>query len=76
MVSCEFCETVNNTIFTDHLGTPASKFIEHICISQNLVLISQGGFSNQHVKSKLRERENLFFLHFFLICYKFVFKRG
>ena len=60
MVSCEFCEFVRNTSFTDHLGTPASVFIEHICISQNLVLISQGGFSNQHVKSKLRERENLF----------------
>ena len=60
MVSCEFCEFVRNTIFTDHLETPASVFIEHICISQNLVLISQGGFSNLHVKSKLRERENLF----------------
>ena len=40
MLSCEFCETVNNTIFTDHLGTPASVFIEHICnitkISVNL----------------------------------------
>ena len=60
MLSCEFYEFVKSTIFTDHLGTSASVFIEHICISQNLVLISQSGFSNQHVKSKLRERENLF----------------
>ena len=31
MISCEFCETVKNTVFTDHLGTPASVFIEHVC---------------------------------------------
>ena len=31
MISCEFFETAKNTIFTDHLGTPASVFIEHIC---------------------------------------------
>ena len=31
MLLCEFSETVKNTIFTDHLGTPASVFIEHIC---------------------------------------------
>ena len=68
MISCEFCRTVKNTIFKDHLGTPASVFIEHI--SQNLMLISQTDFSNHlrhsemlkciHVKSKLGERENLF----------------
>ena len=31
MVSCEFYETVKNTIFTDRLEIPASVFIEHIC---------------------------------------------
>ena len=29
MLSCEFWETVKNTIFTEHLGTPASVFKEH-----------------------------------------------
>ena len=36
MISCEFCETFKNTIFKDHLGTPASVFIEHICTITNL----------------------------------------
>ena len=54
MLSSEFCETVKNTIFTDHLGTPASEFIEHAVILQNLisqsacylVLISQSVLSS------------------------------
>ena len=28
---CEFCETAKDTTFTDHLDTPGSVFIEHIC---------------------------------------------
>ena len=70
MLSCEFCETVKNTIFTDHLGTPASVFLNMSVISQ--VLISQIGISNhlRHTEMytyeiKIRERENLIlFLHF------------
>ena len=65
MLSCEFCETVKNIIFTDHLGNPASVFLNIPVISQ--VLISQISFSNhlKHIEmytceSKLRERENLF----------------
>ena len=27
----EFCQTDKNAIFKDHLGTPASVFIEHTC---------------------------------------------
>ena len=30
MLSCEFCETLKNTIFIDHPETPASAFIERI----------------------------------------------
>ena len=30
MISCEFCKTVKNSIFKDHLGTYGSVFIEHI----------------------------------------------
>ena len=37
MISCEFCQTVQNTIFKDQLGTPASVFIEHICITKRNV---------------------------------------
>ena len=45
MLSCELWETVKNTIFTEHLETPASGFTERIC-NINLKLISQSGFSN------------------------------
>ena len=45
MLSGELCETVKNTIFTEHFETPASTFTEHIC-NINLLLISQSGFSN------------------------------
>ena len=38
MVSCEFCGTVKNTIFTGHLGTHASVFIEHICSITRLIV--------------------------------------
>ena len=31
MLSFEFRETVQNTIFTEHLETSASVFMEHIC---------------------------------------------
>ena len=37
MLSCEFCETVKNTIFTEHLETPASIFME-----QNLMFYIYG----------------------------------
>ena len=31
MRPCEFCKTVKNTVFTDHLGTPAPVFTEYVC---------------------------------------------
>ena len=31
LLSCQLCETVKNTMFTEHLETPASVFMEHIC---------------------------------------------
>ena len=39
MLSSEFCEIVKNTIFTEHLGTPVSVFVNIYVIPQNLMLV-------------------------------------
>ena len=43
MLCCEYCETVKNNIFTGHLGTPASVFI-----NISVVIVIRNGRTYDH----------------------------
>ena len=64
MLSCDFCETFENIIFTEHLRTTASVFMEHIGN------IKKPSFNySLFPKSKLRKLQNFFsFVLFCKIC--------